>query len=106
MHEVAGNEYDGAEVDTTDDSAEDVEDAQDVVDRAFASFLLLRIRSSWASSALSNGLLCSRQQRKLATISPLFSWRALLFIFLIGRWLRIFPVQALVVVGRLVVRCD
>ena len=39
LHEVAGNEYDGAEVDATDDSAEDVEDAQDVVDRAFAAFV-------------------------------------------------------------------
>ena len=73
--------------------------------------LLLRIRSSWASSALSNGLLCSRQQRRLATMSPLFSWRALLFIFLIGRWLieniPTFPVQALMaMVGRLAVRCE
>ena len=39
LHEVAGNEYDGAEVDATDDSAEDVEDSQDVVDCAFAAFV-------------------------------------------------------------------
>ena len=39
LHEVADNRYDGAELDATDDSAEDVEDAQDVVDRAFAAFV-------------------------------------------------------------------
>ena len=86
LHEVADNGYDGAEMDATDDSAEDVEDAQDVVDRAFAAFVAAHkielgiFRSvEWATS---------RQQRRLATMSPLFSWRALLFIFLIGRWLR------------------
>ena len=97
LHEVAGNEYDGAEVDATDDSAEDVEDSQDVVDCAFAAFVAAHKIELSIFRSVEWAKLRSRQQRRLVMRSPLFSWRALLFIFLIGRWLRMVPVQALIV---------